>query len=393
MEFYNFIESHKDLDPNKLRLSINKNKFDFDVDFAINQIECRKKHWHKLSQYISYPHFLFPDSISAEQASHQAIGRFHASLLCNEQTILDMTAGLGIDSFSFAKKNIIIDAIELNPHKAEILKNNASELNLDSIRVINGNSIDYLKNTTRFYDLIFVDPSRRDSSNKRVYNLHDCSPDIITNQELLISKTKRVFIKASPLLDITQTLKDFDNIASIKAVGIKGECKEILIILEADKVSSCPILIEAINLDNDGNIISQFSDTGSDAQGNISYACIDDLKPGIFILEPSAMIMKISPWESLCRNYNALKMGKSSHLFISDTLPDNFPGRVTKFGKILSKAQHKQLEGFPASVVSKNHPLSASEIRKKLKLKEGDKNYIYATRVGDKPVLLLSNPV
>ena len=145
MDFYEFIEQNLKADPLGLRLSTNKKSYDFDVDFAITQIEARKKFEGKLSKFISNKKFLFPDLISGEQSSHQAVASFHSSLIKGEKKILDMTAGLGIDTLSMAQKDVYITAVELNPEKAGILKDNANNLNLPNVEVINGDSMEYLK--------------------------------------------------------------------------------------------------------------------------------------------------------------------------------------------------------------------------------------------------------
>ena len=399
MNYFEFIEKYKNADPNSLRLASKKKCYDFDVESAITQIECRKKNHAKLREFISHPSFIFPDTLSAEQASHQAVALYHASLATASDSVLDMTAGLGIDSLSFALKNLNVTSIEINPLKAEVLKKNASILNLKTIDVINADSIQFLQASKTHFDIIFVDPSRRQANNQRVYNLHDCSPDILLNQKYLFEKSDRILIKASPLLDLTQTLKDFSFIRSIRAIGVKGECKEMLIEIipyqNTDK-----IIIEAVNLDNDGETISLFQDyisRGSESQfpdsNEISFASMIDISGDKYILEPSAMMMKISPWKSICNRYKAKKCGKSANLFLSSELPQDFPGRVTKIQRILKKTDRKTLQGIPAAVISKNYPMSAEEIRKSLKLKEGTDNFIYGSRIDEKPVLILSESI
>ena len=392
MDFWDFIDQNKHVDTNSLRLAIKKSHYDFDIDSAIVQIECRKKYDSKLNHFLSYPRFLFPDVISAQQSSHQAVGKYHSSLISNEHNLLDMTAGLGIDSFSFAEKNLEITAIELNPEKAETLNKNAKTLGLTNLKVISGDSINFLKETKDTFDIIFIDPSRRDidDDRKRLYNLRDCGPDVITYQDLLFQKTKKVLIKASPLLDVTQTLKDFKNIAVVRAVGVKGECKEILIELISNYTRKT--LLEAVNLDNEGEIIWKFSVDNPQSK-TYDLASVEELTPGAFILEPSAMIMKLAPWEELCSRFKAKKLGISSNLFVSSEMPETFPGRVTQFIKTLQKQDRKSLKELPATVVSKNHPLSPQDLRKVFRLKEGDQNFIYATRIGEKPIIFLTRPI
>lgn len=431
---FTFVKENAHQDTDKLRLKLKQKNFDFNLDFALTQIECRKRFSTKLRKFLENSSFLFPDVVSGEQCSHPAVARFHASQIPpHTKSILDMTAGLGIDAMELAKVAKKVTAIDLNKTKAEILVHNAKSLNINNLDVFIADSIEFLKDPVlhlkfsqqlsgypyndpididtipKVYDVIFIDPARRDGSNHRVYNLRDCSPDVIENIGLLRSKAKKVFIKASPLLDITQTIKDFPDVKSICTVGVKGECKEILIELDGLKINqdngiineensdsypSKNILLEAINLDSEGNVLSRFSFQSQfpfPSNSVISYVETEnEFRPGTFILEPSAMMMKLSPWEEICETFKAKKFSSSSNLFITNELSANFPGRVTKFEKIITKKDRKSLMGLPASVVTRNYPLSSEELRKSLKLKEGDSNFIYASRVGKHPLVLLS---
>lgn len=407
--FFEFIQENLDKDTTKLRLNKKSPKGDFDMNFALTQIDCRKKTKTKLPKFLSNPLFLFPDDISAEQSSNQGLSQFHADLLKNAENILDLTAGLGIDSLTMALNGLKITALEIDENKAKILKYNAKVMGIKDFTVCNTESISFLKETKRNFDVIFVDPSRRDKNKNKVYNLHDCSPDIIANQELLLGKANQIIVKASPLLDIKQILRDLKNVSSIKAIGVKGECKEILIQLINDNKREVKdtIFLEAINLDLEGNVISHFdyikslnedlgmgSNKSYHSSGNTpAFANIDDFKEGVFILEPSPMIMKITPWEKIISLFNAKKLGYNSHLFITSQQPNNFPGRMTLFNKFIKNKDRKSLQGLPATSVSKNHPLSSEDIRKKFDLKEGDKKFVYATRINEQPVIFLTSAV
>lgn len=394
-KFFQFIESNSNLDTVGARLSLKAEDYEFNLELALIQIEARKKATNKLKSFIANKKFIFPDILSEEQASHQAVAKYHAALIGDCKSIVDLTAGLGIDSLSFAMTSDFLSvlSVELSPEKCDALLYNSKVLNLKNLNVINSEAIDFLKSSKQNFDLIFVDPSRRGESNKRLYNLRDCSPDILSNQDLLLKKSNRVLIKASPLLDISQTLKDFTNVKNISIIGVKGECKEILIEI-ADKEEGELKELSAINLDNDGKILNKYSlkITGNELPPakEINYAEISEIKEGFYLLEPSAMMMKLACWSSLGEKFKAKKIGKSSHLFISTEKPENFPGRVTLIQKVLKKQDRKSLSGLPSSVVSRNYPLTSDEIRKQLKLKEGDNYFIYATRFKDKPIMILT---
>lgn len=405
-DIFDFISRNINSDTVRLKLSEAKKPLGFDLDYAVSQIEMRKKYAGKLKKFLNHPEFLFPDKISGEQATHQSVADYHAGMVkdfypsSQNISLLDMTAGLGIDSFSFALKNIKVTSLEQDANKVSHLEKNASTLSLDNLKTLNVEATKFLKETSLTFDVIFVDPSRRDSQSNKVYNFHDCSPDIILNQELIMRKSKKVIIKGSPLLDITQTLKDFKAVESIIVAGVKGECKEVLIILDKTLIDKeHQILFQAINLDNEGNVLSHFSfqkdENISSAyfDEKVNFATIDDIGPDSFILEPSAMAMKLAPWSKICTQFNAKKFDKDTHLFISPVAPQNFPGRVTRFISFLNKENRKSLKGFPASVVSRNYPVSADQLRLQFKIKEGDKNFIYASRIEGKPVLLLSESI
>ena len=394
-EFSEFIERNQHEDVLNLKLKTRGKSYSFDIEQALVQIECRQKTRLKLKEFLQNPQLIFPDVLSSEQASHEAVAKYHASLARNDDKILDMTSGLGIDAMTFARNGAIVTACDIDKNRTDILNHNKTVLGLSSLSPVWGDSVDYLEKTEEKFDLIFIDPSRRDIRNRRLYNLHDCLPDIIEIQDLLAAGATRILIKASPMLDITRTLLDIKNVSSISAVGVKGECKEILIEIIPGKQMSAlqSVVIRAIDLNPDGSILSEFTARSGSATEDIRYADVIDIKNGSYLLEPSAMIMKIAPWHQIAKIFSAKKLGKSSHLFITDELPSDFPGRVTEISHIVTNRNKSDLADLPATVISRNHPLSSDELRKQLRIKEGDKNFIYATRIGEKPVLIFSRAV
>ncbi len=410
-EFFDFIASHINGDPIKLRLSLHDKATNFDVDFALTQIESRKKCSRKLKNFIQNKKFLFPSTLSAEQASHQAVAQFHASLL-SDCTLLDMTAGLGIDAMTMAENASEAVAIELDPLKAATLKYDSELLGKRNLEVINADSVDWLEKSDRRFDIIFIDPARRKEDNSRAYNFHDCLPDIIALQDSLLNRSKHLIIKASPLLDVTQTLKDIRNVTAIRALCVQGECKEILV--EASRhdntsanLSLTPILYEAIDLNEAGAIISRFSYSSqpespapapetepSYASETLpSYASESDLSNGSYLYEPNAAVMKLAPWKELSTKFPSLKkLAPSSHLFTSPELYPEFPGRVLRIERVIEKKDRKSLKGLPVNVAVRNYPLSVAELRKTLKVKEGKDHFLYGTTLS-KPILILAERV
>ena len=75
----NFILEYSDFDTNKLRL---KNiQADFDVAWAIQQIEARKKIRDKLPTWASNMNIVFPSILSTEQCSSELTARYKQNLI------------------------------------------------------------------------------------------------------------------------------------------------------------------------------------------------------------------------------------------------------------------------------------------------------------------------
>lgn len=409
-DFFDFVDNNLFIEPNSLLLKYHNKDLGFDLSFAITQIESRKKTEKKLRSFIGHKEFLFPTLLSAEQASNEAVALFHSSLINDEKSVLDMTAGLGIDAMTFATSGNKVTACEIDPLKARILEHNVKVMGIPGLKVMAVNSVDWLNNSQSHFDLIFIDPARRTGDNKRAYNLHDCMPDIIEIEDSILRHCDRLLIKASPLLDISQTIKDIRNATSIRAICVNGECKEILIEARGSEMDldrydtnhlydkandiAAKILKEAVDLSDTGEIKSKFSylehSLESDKENLINYASHQDIKPGCYLYEPNAALMKLSPWKELCKRFESLKkLAPSTHLFVSDRYYADFPGRKLRIVKILEKKDRKTLKGFPANVVVRNYPLSATELRKQLGVKEGTDNFIYGTRLKN-PILILA---
>lgn len=408
-EYINFILKHGNEDVNRLRLSYAGKDIGFDVMDAILQIECRKKTHKKLASFISNPEFRFPSVLAAEQATHQCIASFHATLIGQGKKVLDMTGGLGIDAISIALAGNDVICLELDHRRFELLKENALlfndqiKKNSGSLCIEEGNCIDWLQQNSDTFDTIFIDPARRDSSQKRVFLLSDSLPDVVGNQSLLRENAHEIIIKASPLLDITSTVNVIDCLSDIILVCVKGECKEVLVkatgksLIENNicgryTISNYNPNINVIDLkeciDGKIDIISEFSCSINDIVTTGEIASEDSFKPGSFLYDPNSGIHKLRAGQRVCDNFEGIfQVGKNTDLFISENYYQNFPGRVFRIEELLGSREVKRLNGENLEVISRNFPETSQDIARRLKLKPGKDKFLLATKTGkkDKP--------
>jgi hypothetical protein len=103
--------------------------------------------------------------------------------------------------------------------------------------------------------------------------------------------------------------------------------------------------------------------------------------------------MKAGCFKTIATTYAVRKLSPNSHLYTSDSLVPDFPGRtfqvqaVTPFNK---KAMKNFLQGIQkANLTVRNFPQSVNELRKRLKLSEGGDTYLFATTLLDNTKVLI----
>lgn len=229
-----FIEANRGLTGAEAMLRAGSGAHGFDLREAATQIDCRRKCAGKLPGFLKHSRFRFPDPLSAEQCTREDVARFHASLIEPGERVLDMTAGLGIDAMSLALGGARVTAVEIDAARAQALRENAALLGAQ-LQVLFADSRKVLEELPEPVDTIFIDPARRDSAGRRTYGFADCTPDLLSLLPLIMSRCSRLLVKASPLLDVTQILRELPGVSRLRAVEAGGECKELLI--EVKKVS------------------------------------------------------------------------------------------------------------------------------------------------------------
>lgn len=394
---FEFVRSHSNDDVNALRLKYSGKKEnaerDFDMEFALIQIEARRKTRKKLPNFLSHPDFVFPSLLSAEQASNEAVARFHASLISSSSRLLDLTAGLGIDDISFAKKGILVTACEIDFNKCEALQHNSIVMGVsDKLSIICGDSIDLLRDHKEKFDVVFADPARRNETGGKLHALSDCQPDILASMQDILSISPRLLVKSSPLLDLSLIRNTVTDLKHIYVICFKGECKEVLIeIQKAKKFEG----VTVVDIDMDGKI-SRFHTEFSSAKpkSNVSLCDRKKAEEYKYLYEPNAGIMKTSAWSTLTDKYQDLRKADSNtHLFLSDTLYLDFPGRIMQIFSEPDKKALKALKGTKINIVSRNHPLSAPQITNKYSLMPGSDKFLYAFRYRNIPSFLVASPI
>ena len=441
-----FIKKHLKDDVNKLALS----KFPEGVDkqFVIRQIHARQVLSKKLPSWAENDELIFPKKLSLEQCSSELAAKYKATLLSTkvhenarkefgedscglveekefgedlcglvdkERVLVDLTGGMGVDTAFLSDNFDKTFYVEMQEELCEIAKHNFKVLN-KNIEVVNDNAEHFLTICGEV-DCIYLDPARRDEYGRKMVSLHDCSPDVVELHDLLLEKAKRVLIKVSPMLDIEMVKKELKDISAIHVVAVRNECKEVLI---SQRTTD--------NGQQSVGVSQHLSITATDLREGWNFTFVEEEelnaqwtladKVGKYLYEPGVACMKAGCFKLLSQRYGLDKLHRNSHLYTSDELVSDFPGRIFEVMEVFpfdkktkkeissrcqqptaNSQQPKAKDQQPtaknqqpkASVATRNFPLSAEELKKNLGLKDGSDFYLFGTTMkGENKVVILA---
>lgn len=368
----NFIEEHQNSDVHDLALKKPSNP-DWPYALILDQIKSRQKAAIKITSWLECENIIFPPPDTLEQASSTATAKYKASLF-KGKSFIDLTGGVGVDSWAMAENFDHITVIESQDDIAAILSHNLNILSKKPFEVYNKAAEEFVK-TMDPVDLVFIDPQRRNKNQKGLYELDDCSPNIL--KLLPQIKAKTILLKTSPMLDIAKAGEQLDCVKHVHVLEWQNECKELLFVLDKNKKSS-DFLITATELDNEGNTQHSFSyRTNEEKQAELSIS-----SPQNYLYEPGPAFMKAGGLKSLSEQYKIPKLAPSTHLYTSEYLIQNFPGRSFEIIDTYSP-KAKSIPLKKANLKARNFPINTQALKKKLKIEDGGNEYLFACTIQD----------
>lgn len=362
-EIKQFINANLNTDLHSLLLK--KSPFpEVSMQEIVQQIKGRKISEKKFP-FLNQDNVLFPPNLNLEQASSQDTAEFKAQFFKGKKFI-DLTCGFGIDAYFLSQNFEEITLVEQNTELLEIVKHNWEVLDRKA-NFINQKLEDFLENNTEKFDLIYLDPARRDNNNRKVFLLEDLSPNIIEIQEKLGEISNEIVVKLSPLIDLQHLVCSLKNISKIWIIAVKNEVKEVLIhIKKRDEETE----ISCVNL--------QSSETKFSFKLNSEKNCKSEFSvPEKYIFIPNNSVLKSGAFDLVSEKFNLKKLHQNTHIYTSEKIIENFPGRVFEIEEINPKEIKK---GEQYNIITKNFPLKPEEIKKKYKLKDGGNQYLIGVK-------------
>ena len=372
------------------QLALQRNRFpqlsDADFRFFLQQVEGKQRTRDKLPTLNHLPDWWFPVRLSCEQCSSEATAGYKAKIYPSDcHTLIDLTAGYGVDTFFMSENAREAHYVERNAELCAIAEHNFS-LYRPKIQVHNTTAEEFLTTlpiSNSQYPiantLIYLDPARRSQSGGKVFRIEDCEPNVIELLPTLRLHASHIMIKFSPMLDITAALRVLGRDWDTHIVAVNNEVKEVLFLTGTG-------VMHAVNL-RGMQTDRFFFGPENEQQAQLTIAA--DIHQ--YIYEPNAAIIKAGAYRLVSERYELQKLDTNTHLYTSDSFMSGFPGRVWEVIETEIKDPKKQLDTKAKySILSRNYPLSPDDIRKKYKLKDGDDRYLLAVRHQGKPRLILA---
>lgn len=394
----------------------------------LQQVEGRERTAEKLPTFATIEGWWYPVRLSCEQCSSELTARYKAHIIESSNLpilkssnckCIDLTGGYGVDTFFLSELFEETDYVEQNAELCRIAEHNKEikneKLKIKNISIHNCTAEEFLSNdrlcpattndrlcpatTIDQYDLIFLDPARRDSHGGKVFRLGDCTPNVVELMPDLVSHLApegRIMLKLSPMIDLTQAIKELQTPHGlpsgeeikwdIHVVAVKNEVKEVLL-LSHQKSDVRNQTITAIDLDKKEQA---FVFTREEEKAATVSFVHGTLSPCTFLYEPNAAILKGGAYKLVSERFGLHKLDVNTHLYVSDKLVEHFPGRVWKTSPLPSP---KERVISQANVIVRNYPLTAEQLKKKLHLRDGGTAYVIGCRVNGKPVLFSAERV
>lgn len=364
---------HKNRDVHPYTLALRKSPFqEVDMMTIARQVLGRKIAKKKFPFLLKIDQYRYPKKESLEQASSEAVAIFKSKIVSGN-SFVDLTGGMGIDTYLLGKKFLTCAYIEPNLELYKTTAQNFRHLGFSQCLTYNTTCENFLSENGVKYDWAYIDPSRRIDGSRKT-SIYNYEPNLVELQNEIARISDNILVKLSPMQDISECVNTLNNVHKIWVISVKNEVKELLLHLKNDCISSPTI--SAIDLNNDGE--SEFSQL---FENRVCTIKIGEVKK--YLYQPSAAIVKAELQNRYASQLGLVKLNANTQLYTSDQLKDNFMGKVFLVEEEINlnkKELKRALPQMKANVITKNFPLGAQELIRKYKLKEGGEKYLIAFR-------------
>jgi len=347
-----FIKANRNTDPYKLLMQ--KSPFEnVSMRSVVQQIQGQKVAIKKYPFLLDYVQYIYPPKVSLEQASSQQTADYKADMISGG-SFVDLTGGMGIDSFLLGRK--FKECLYLEPNKKlfSTTMHNFEQLGYHQCKGQNITAEEFLNTNSQVFDWVYIDPSRRVDGNRKT-SIENYEPNIVSLKDQLLATGKHVMIKLSPMQDISECISVLEYVEKVWIISIKNDVKELLLKLGKEKNDNPEIVAVDLAIDK-----MEFCANYQDRITEIDWSLTKK-----YIYQPASALVKSELHNKYAKSLDLDKLHPNTQLYTSD-----------------------------ANVITKNYPMSSAQLVTKLKIKNGGDDYLLAfTDMENRKLIVICNRV
>ncbi len=408
-EVQEIIENHLDSDPGKFALQFRQPGLPSAL--IATQLELLQKAKTKLPDW--YAARCIFNKRAFEQSSSQTA--LQAKAFTPGSRAVDMTGGLGVDTWHLSQSFRQVDHVDPNQAVSQMAEINFRRLSRGNIKLHCMTAEAFLEGLgeEEVFDLIYLDPDRRNAAGRRVAAFEDCQPNVLALLPKLYRKLRpggQILIKASPMLDIAEGQRQLLALvpsAKGAVTSIDNEVKELLFRIDkggtasedSNEIVTCNVIrkgILSVSRLSPRSPTERKSANNSLASGKShleeglesTSSLSDRQQKPVYLYEADVAFYKTRLVTEFFDAQEDLTgaMNHPQGYFLSEAIHDQviakvfqvldqWPFKPKKLKQILRQREIKQLE-----IIRRNFDLPVKTVYDKLGLKPGGQQYLVMSK-------------
>jgi len=365
-----FLKEAKTAESKLLNLAVKE--FGEDAKYVLAQMHLQQKAELKVPGLAALP-WLFTAK-SFEQCTAEPVARFKAELMANRY-FTDLTAGAGVDAWFVLPTANRLQLVEADPEHTALLRHNFG--GKAAVHLYEGLAEEVLPKLLAGGS-VYIDPDRRPGG-QRVFDFSASNPDVTKLLPALLEKFEEVWIKASPMNDVTACELQLGKATAVYAICWQDELKELLFHYQPGFTGTTRY--EAVLLGKNGLVADRFNSLAAANLPEMSSA-----QPGMYLLEPHAGLTKLRLDKAHAAQAGLKAFNAQAAYYMLPYWLSGYPGRQFLIKEVLPYKPKVLQSYLQAQSIKRVHMakrdffLEVAAIRKVLKLPDGDDARLFFTK-------------